>query len=72
MPLNIEREQLVPLAKARGLFPGSPSRSTLRRYAMSGYRGIKLDSANLPGGRFTSKEAVIRFLKLVAKSGRTV
>jgi hypothetical protein len=65
---RLEKEDLLPLKKARPLFPGSLSTRTLQRYATSGYHcpvldaPIFLEAFRGPGRSWwTSRQAVYRF-----------
>ncbi|MSR59066.1 MAG: DUF1580 domain-containing protein [Planctomycetaceae bacterium] len=53
---------LVPLAAARTLVPGSPCVATLRRWASSGVRGRKLDTVLRGGRRYVSPAALEQFV----------
>ena len=61
MAINIESEELVRLTKAGALIPHRPHVSTLFRWAERGVRGAKLETVQLGGATFTSKEALHRF-----------
>jgi Protein of unknown function (DUF1580) len=60
--ININTEQMLTLGKATAEVPGHPHVSTLIRWAMRGARGIKLESIKVGGRRYTSVEAINRFL----------
>lgn len=55
-------EQTLTFAQARRFLPGSPPNQTLRRWAIQGVDGVKLETVKVGGRRFTSKEAIDRFL----------
>lgn len=57
-------ETLVPFSAAGGAFPGerTPSRATLHRWRLRGVRGVKLETILIGGLRYTSKEAIERFI----------
>ena len=56
-------ETLIPLAKAAEDFGGIPvPLSTVRDYVYRGVGGLKLESIRI-NGRFTSKEAIARFIE---------
>ena len=59
-----QREELVPLTKAGRLINPSrvPHTATVWRWALHGVRGEKLESVIVGGQRFTSREAISRFL----------
>ena len=56
-------EELIPIKEAAENFGGVavPLR-TVRHYIYNGFQGIKLESVNI-NGRYTSKEAIQRFIK---------
>ena len=62
--INIESEKLVPVGAAGSLIPWHqpPSRATIWRWILSGVRGRKLESVRIGGRRFTSEQAIARFL----------
>ncbi len=68
MEAKLFKEQLVRLSKSRSLFPDRPQRKTLESYWKNGCEGVKLATVRLPNGRFTSKEAISRFLMSVARN----
>lgn len=61
--IDLQQETIVPLAKASKSFPTSPSRSTLERWVRKGVRGRTLEVAWIGGQRYTSEEAITRFLE---------
>lgn len=58
--MNTQGEQLIRLSRAR--IPGNPHISTRWRWCTRGISGTKLESIVVGGQRFTSAEAVERFL----------
>jgi hypothetical protein len=60
--INIGSEQLRLLTKASADVPGSPHTSTLIRWALRGLRGVRLETVLIGGRRYTSVEAIERFL----------
>ena len=54
------REKLIRLSKA--VIPGAPSICTRWRWCLHGVRGVRLESVRVGGRRYTSAEAVGRFL----------
>jgi hypothetical protein len=56
-------ETLVPLAAACKCFPGNPSLSAVQRWARKGSRGATLETILLCGRRYTSREAIARFIR---------
>jgi hypothetical protein len=63
MPTDITSETVIPFNKAREHFPGRPHLSTLHRWRMCGCRGRRLESFLSGGRRYTSLEAIRRFLQ---------
>lgn len=64
MPMiDFENEDLLTLAQATKAIPGRPSISTLYRWTQRGIEGVKLETIKLGGKRFTSKEAIRRFVE---------
>ena len=63
--IDINSEKLIPLNAACQLIPGRAgkgiSRSTIWRWALTGRRGLKLESVLL-SDRYTSIEAIQRFV----------
>jgi Protein of unknown function (DUF1580) len=55
-------EELHPLAKVGGLLPSRPHRSTGIRWADRGVRGFRLETVTIGGRRYTSREALARFI----------
>ena len=62
MAIDVEREDLISLREAAGAIPTKPAPSTLQRWRLYGVRGRKLETVLIGGLRFTSKQAVIRFM----------
>ena len=67
--INIETEDLRLLTKASADVPGRPHISTLIRWALRGVKGVKLETAFVGGRRFTSVEAIHRFLNRLNEPG---
>src|SRR5437773_340557 len=64
--IDTEREELVLLNDARKLFPQRPSKETLWRWALGrGLLGVRLDSTLVGSNRYTSKQAIARFITAV-------
>jgi hypothetical protein len=63
--IDIEKEHLIPLKDGGKRIPGRAgkpvSRATLWRWALTGRQGVRLETVLL-GGRFTSIEAIARFV----------
>jgi len=55
-------ENLIHFPKASKFIPGNPSLCALHRWRLSGVRGAKLDTLLVGGKRFTSREAIARFI----------
>jgi len=57
-----EAEALISLTKACKAFPRQVSRATLERWLRQGVGGVLLESVRIGGQRFTSTEAIDRFV----------
>lgn len=62
---NLFDEELVPFGKGVRSLPGRPHISTGYRYALQGFRGIILETVLSGGRRYTSREALRRFVTAV-------
>ena len=64
MAICTETETLIPFNAAREAFPGGKrlALQTLHRWRLSGVRGTKLETILIGGSRFTSAEAIRRFV----------
>ena len=60
--IDHETEDLIPFELAGNDIPGHPSRCTLFRWAFKGVRGSTLETLLIGNKRFTSREAVGRFI----------
>jgi len=60
--IDIRREKLRLLTKASADIPGNPHVSTIFRWALRGIRGVKLETAVVGGRKYTSIEAIDRFI----------
>ena len=60
--IDLELETLIPIAEAARHIPGRPHRGTVWRWLQSGVRGVVLESVLIGGRRYTSTEAIRRFL----------
>jgi hypothetical protein len=60
--IDIANEKLHLLIDAIQYVPGHPHLSTLMRWKSSGVRGVKLDTVLVGGRRYTSVEAIQRFI----------
>lgn len=64
MSIDVNSEGLIPFSDARTAFPGGKrlSLATLHRWRLSGVRGTKLETCLVGGLRYTSREAIQRFI----------
>lgn len=63
MAIDILSEELIDLSKARKLFPGhTPSPASIWRWALYGINGLKLETIKIGARRFTTKQAIHRFI----------
>jgi hypothetical protein len=64
--INPETEEIITLKQAGRMFPGRTGSgldvSTVWRWVLNGRRGRKLESILIGGQRYTSRQAVLRFL----------
>jgi hypothetical protein len=67
--IDIETEQLCLLAEAAKCVPGNPHISTLIRWWKRGVKGVILETLIVGGRRFTSVEAIQRFLARLNEPG---
>ena len=63
--IDFVNENPIPLGEAARQAPGQPHISTLRRWHRRGIRGVRLETCLVGGKRFTSKEALNRFIQTV-------
>lgn len=63
--MSIGNETLIPFQQARNEFPGRKrvGNATLHRWRLRGVRGVKLETLVVGGQRFTSREAIRRFVE---------
>ena len=61
--IDIEKETMVAFAEAPKSLPWRPNISTLHRWRLKGCRGTKLETCLIGGRRFTSREALVRFIQ---------
>jgi len=61
--INISSERVVPIGQAPRHFPGRPNQSTVYRWLSKGVRGATLETVVVGGKRFTSVEAIERFVE---------
>lgn len=62
MAIDVTRETLVTLAEASHRMPGRPAIRSMWRYVLTGVGGHKLETVKAGGRRFTSEEAIDRFI----------
>lgn len=64
MTIDATKEDLVSFNDARCAFPGRDrlSLATLHRWRLHGVRGTKLETILIGNRRFTSKQAIARFI----------
>jgi hypothetical protein len=65
MTIDVQSETLVSFSEARSAFPGIDRRlslATLHRWRLNGVRGVKLETVLIGGLRYTSREAIARFI----------
>ncbi len=63
MSIDLSTETMVPFPDAPSRIPGRPHIATVHRWRLRGVRGIKLESCLVGGKRFTSIEAIERFVE---------
>ena len=68
--LDLAGETIVSLNAARDEIPGGRrvSSSTLQRWQRQGLRGIRLETAIVAGTRYTSIEAIGRFIEATTEA----
>jgi len=69
---SLRGETLIPIKEAAEDFGGTavPLR-TVRHYIYNGFQGVKLETVNI-NGRYTSKEAIQRFIERKQNHGQLV
>jgi hypothetical protein len=55
-------ETLIPIEQVPDELPSNPHPSTVHRWRLRGIAGVKLETLKIGGRRFTSKEAIERFI----------
>lgn len=58
--------QALTLRQARMLLPGQPARSTISRWVHQGVRGVRLATFLVGGRRYTTREAIERFVAVLS------
>lgn len=66
MTIDITAENLLTLAQAAASLPSQPHVSTCHRWRLRGIRGVKLETCLIGGRRYTSREAIARFVASVS------
>lgn len=62
MAIDIDSEELIHFNAAGKEFPKPPCHQTLHRWRLRGVRGVKLETILVGGLRYTSREAIRRFI----------
>lgn len=62
MTIDTQSETLVPINAAPSHIPTRPHVATVWRWIQRGVRGVRLDTVLIGGKRFTSTEAIARFI----------
>lgn len=64
MSFDVDAEDLIPFCEARSAFPGGKrlSLATLHSWRLHGVRGTHLETVLIGGSRYTSAEAIRRFI----------
>lgn len=60
--IDAQSEQLLTLTQAAKSLPGRPHVATLWRWRKRGIRGVTLETVVIGGRRYTSQEALQRFI----------
>ena len=60
--IDASTETLIQFQQAGRRIPGNPSVCALHRWRLNGVRGAKLETLLVGGTRFTSVEAIARFI----------
>ena len=72
MSISISTESLLRLSDVAKLLPGRPRASSIARWAMHGVRGGRLESCLIGGRRYTSREALERFIAATTAAADSV
>jgi len=62
MAIDLSAETPLTIAEAAAIIPGSPSLASVWRWVLKGVRGNQLESLMIAGRRFTTHEAIDRFI----------
>jgi hypothetical protein len=65
MSIDVQSETLLTLCEARTAFPGGKrlALATLHRWRLHGVRSVRLETLLIGGLRYTSREAIARFIQ---------
>jgi len=63
MSIDIANEEVIPISQAPSHFPGHPNVTSVYRWFTKGSRGAKLETIVVGAKRFTSVEAIGRFIE---------
>ena len=64
MAIDVKTETLITMTQAKTAFPGrTVGMASLTRWRVDGVRGVKLETLLVGGLRYTSKEAIQRFIE---------
>jgi len=63
MSIDFETERCIPIGEAPKHIPGRPSLASVYRWMTNGVRGARLETIVVGGQRFTSIEAIQRFIE---------
>lgn len=66
--IDTYEESLIPLSEAPQHIPGRPNLSTLYRWFQKGARGARLETIVVGNKRFTSHEAIARFIEATTRN----
>ena len=62
MSIDVNRERLLTVSAASKSLPEKRHTTTIWRWFQHGCRGVRLESVLIGGRRYTSKEAIQRFI----------
>ena len=69
MSIDFETERCIPIGEAPKNIPGRPSLASVYRWMTDGVRGgVRLESIVVGGQRFTSIEAIGRFIERTTRN----
>lgn len=66
---DYQSEKIIPVVKVPDLLPSRPHISTVWRWINCGIGGKKLETFRIGGKRYTSSEAIHRFVKALTLAG---